>query len=128
MRHVYRILSIYRKMTLQHKIAHINETEKAILDSFAKTVQGTIQPLEIILFGSKVRGDYTENSDIDILVIIKEYNKKSIDTIYTLVASILVEHSIYLSVKVWDNNNYLRIKELNTPFIQGILKEGIRLA
>lgn len=112
----------------QEKIKHINKTEKAIIDSFVNALQDTIRPLEIILFGSKARGDYTENSDIDILVILKEYSKTSIDYIYGLVAKILIEHSIYLSVKVWDYNNYLRIKKLNTPFILKILKEGIRLA
>ena len=115
-------------MLKQHKIKHINKTEETIIDSFVNALQDTIGPLEIILFGSKARGDYTENSDIDILVILKEYNKTSIDYIYTLVAKVLVEHSVYISVKVWDDNNYQRIKKLNTPFIQKILKEGIRLA
>lgn len=47
-------------MLRQDKIKHINKTEKVIIDSFVNALQDTIKPLEIIPFGSKARGDYTE--------------------------------------------------------------------
>ena len=94
---------------------------------FVNVLKAGMDPIEIILFGSKARGDYTENSDIDVLVILNEYNQTNIDQIYSLVAKILVEYSVYISVKVWDYDNYLKMKGLNTPFILNMSKEGIHL-
>jgi predicted nucleotidyltransferase len=42
-----------------------------IIDQIIALVTSKTSPERIVLFGSYARGDYTKNSDIDILIIIK---------------------------------------------------------
>ncbi|GHV81255.1 hypothetical protein AGMMS49944_30460 [Spirochaetia bacterium] len=41
------------------------------IDQIVNTIVSTVAPDKIILFGSYARGDYRENSDIDILILKK---------------------------------------------------------
>ena len=77
---------------------------------------------KIILYGSVVREEDTEDSDIDILVITD--NRKEIeDRVYSQVANILLEMEGYVSAKILTNDDYNRVK--HTHFISTIEKEGI---
>jgi predicted nucleotidyltransferase len=77
---------------------------------------------KIILYGSVVRGDDTEDSDIDILIITDD-KKKIEDKVYYQVADMLLEMEEYVSAKILTNNDYKRVK--NTHFISTVEKEGI---
>jgi len=43
-----------------------------ILEQIVTFITSKISPEKIILFGSYARGDYTKNSDIDILILIRD--------------------------------------------------------
>ena len=47
------------------------EQELSVLDKIIALVTSKTSPERIVLFGSYARGDNTKNSDIDILIIIK---------------------------------------------------------
>ena len=42
-----------------------------IIDQIVKLVTSRVSPERIVLFGSWARGDNNENSDIDILIVVK---------------------------------------------------------
>jgi predicted nucleotidyltransferase len=57
----------------------MTNTEKASRDSLRRFVPGIVdeivehsQPVRVVLFGSVARGEETEDSDLDFLVILKE--------------------------------------------------------
>ena len=41
----------------------------ALIDRMARTIVDEVDPERVILFGSRARGDATENSDVDFLVV-----------------------------------------------------------
>ena len=45
-----------------------------IARQYANTLRSKYNPERIILFGSYVKGTYNEDSDIDIAVVLKDYN------------------------------------------------------
>ena len=54
---------------------------------------------KIILFGSVARGDYNKDSDIDVLVVVKEDPFKMQRMISEIVINILLNKEEYISAK-----------------------------
>ena len=83
----------------------------------------------VILYGSYARGDYDEESDIDIMIIadistseIPKFNRKLTD--YSV--DVDLENDVVLSITIQDKSTYDRYK--NTyPFFKNIEKEGVDL-
>ena len=76
----------------------------------------------IILFGSVARGDDTEDSDIDILVISNE-GKSFKSEINGLAVDFILEKDELISVHMMDEKHFNETK--NYSFLQNVLKEGI---
>ena len=83
----------------------------------------------VILYGSYARGDYDEESDIDIMIIadistseMPKFNKELTD--YSV--DVDLENDVVLSITIQDKSTYDRYK--NTyPFFRNIEKEGVDL-
>ena len=81
----------------------------------------------IILFGSVARGEAREDSDIDILVVIKERNIEDMKEIHGIAFEVSMEHSQSISPKIYAVNEILNRMEIGAPFIKEVLKEGVSL-
>ena len=77
---------------------------------------------KIILFGSVARGEDSEDSDIDILIITNDKSKIA-DEVYFKVGEIILELGEYLSVKIMRKDNYEKVKD--SYILSTIEKEGI---
>jgi len=75
----------------------------------------------VYLFGSYVRGDYTDESDVDVLII----GDLSIDDVLDEVFSILMKYGVLLNVIIEKPEEFERWKE--TSFHRTVLSEGIRV-
>ncbi len=85
---------------------------------------------KIILYGSRARGDFNKDSDIDLIVLVDikdnktmvEYRKKM-----NLLASRLgLEHDIMISISVKQVDLFELQKE-HLPFYKNVINEGIQL-
>ncbi|GAB1433059.1 hypothetical protein MASR2M29_16840 [Spirochaetota bacterium] len=89
-----------------------------ILKDFAKLVRSEFSTSDIILYGSYARGNYDENSDIDIAVIVD-----SISADYLDLSSRLYELAWKIDNRI---EPVLIIKsESRSGFLESILKYGI---
>ena len=98
-------------------------TKMEIAKNFAKTIKSDKIKL-MILFGSVARGDYTSDSDIDILVV-SDYRKDIWPKISTIIADTVLKHGELLSIHVISENNFNETKDYS--FLTNVLKEGITL-
>jgi len=80
---------------------------------------------KIILFGSVARGEDTEESDVDILIVTKNVNDdlKIEDDIYSKVMDILLETMIRISIKMRPIKHYESHKDF--PFYSNIEEDGV---
>lgn len=96
----------------------------AFLSDLQKEEEETLLE-RLILFGSKARGESRQDSDVDLLAILRE--RKNEGRIYEEVARILSQHDVYLSVKALSQQEFKKLTELKTPFMKNIQKEGVVL-
>lgn len=106
-------------------------TLKNILDdvcSYAKSELGTALN-SVILYGSYARGDYDEESDIDVMII-ADVPADKINSLSKLFSDysldIDLKYDIVLSLVLQDRATFDRYKS-SYPFFKNIQKEGVAL-
>ncbi|MBI5379946.1 MAG: nucleotidyltransferase domain-containing protein [Nitrospirae bacterium] len=82
---------------------------------------------EIYLFGSRCRDDWSPDSDYDILLVVSRKERKFIGRLYDAVMDVLLETGRLISLKVFTVSEFQRLKAIPTPFIQNVIREGVRL-
>ena len=108
------------QIKLEEIILKIVEAAKAILDHKLD---------RIILYGSYARGDYTEESDIDIIVIANIPADESWKTrmkISKLTGWLDLEYDVLVSLHVTDCATFYKFANV-LPFYINVLNEGVEL-
>lgn len=107
----------------------ISKKDQEALKEFKRALKENLQEnlLEVILFGSKARGDDREDSDIDVLVITAEDDWRLCDIACEIATDILLDGLILISPKVIGKKQYDHLCRLGTPFIKNVIREGIKL-
>ena len=102
-------------MVLKNKI-------EIITTQFKQLVEQKYNVLEMKLFGSSARGNFSKNSDIDIMVKLPIVNRDIEEDLFNIAYDLELEHDclidvIVLSEKIGDN----------IPLYQNIGKEGVAI-
>ena len=82
---------------------------------------------KIILYGSYARGDYRDESDIDIMVLVKcneEEVKKSRSKWIRASSELGIEYDIYISIKVISVDYFNKWKKA-MPLFKNVVQEGV---
>ncbi|ABO49069.1 DNA polymerase, beta domain protein region [Desulforamulus reducens MI-1] len=99
------------------------------IQEFSDRVKSQLQDnlIEIRLYGSTARGMYTPDSDIDILVVVKDKSNKVWHAIHDIAFDVGFERDLLLSVIVdsEEEQRYPLFQE--TLFYKNLQKEGIVL-
>ena len=112
------------------KVVELLDTHNIIL-SFSRQIKDILKDKlsKVILYGSYARGDYKENSDIDIMVLttltdaeIEEEEKK----IFDLAFDFMMEYGVDISVII-KNERHFNYWLGTLPFYNNIEKEGVVL-
>ena len=96
---------------------YFQEEIKRITDQLIENYQ----PQKIILFGSALRGDFNENSDIDMLVV-KNTTGRRVDRIKELLFS--VDYNLPFEPLVYTPQEIEERKNLRDGFILEVLDKG----
>ena len=110
------------KSDLQIILSEISEAAKSVFGEHLDSV---------ILYGSYARGDYTPDSDIDIMILVKGIAKEELwkykKPIISKESELGLKYDLLISAYVKDLetfNEYLDV----LPFYQNVMKEGIKVA
>ena len=83
------------------------------------------EPLDLILFGSQARNEATEESDLDVLVVVPKLEKKVLDLIIEAAWEVGFDAGTIISVIPATFEEMKRLS--GSPFFRAVKKEGIRL-
>jgi len=103
--------------------------ENRIINIFKNKIEEKFpeEKIKILVFGSKARGEASEDSDIDIIVITKSDDRNLTREIRFIGYELEIEFNIILSIQVLSEDyiNYLRA--LPTQFIQNVDRDAIAI-
>lgn len=101
----------------------INQAIREFIDLLKQNYKDVIQ--EVILFGSFARGEYDEESDVDILIVIKNGDRQLQDEISMSSFDLIMKNDVILSPLVMDKETYRWHKRYRDPLYNNIKKDGI---
>ncbi len=106
----------------------LKDFERQALRKLKEKIKERFAEAKIILYGSKVRGDFDEESDIDILVLIDEdVNNQIEEEILKIVYEIELEYGVVFG-KIIESKSFWNSELAKAmPLHQNIDKEGIPL-
>ena len=104
------------------------EESRAVLElKDALTISLGDNLVRLVLFGSRARGDYDNESDIDIAIIVRGLSRKLKNQILNKVAEIEVKYLIPISTIVFSEQEFNRLKKRERRIAIDIEREGMPL-
>lgn len=100
-----------------------------LVERFLKKVGPTRQKIQAVyLFGSRARGTERPDSDYDLLLVVREdFSLSEKDALYDQVMDILLDTGRLVSLKIFKERQFQRLRNLHTPFLDRVLKEGVKV-
>lgn len=108
---------------------HLSGTEEQALTSFVRQVLDELGPeiADLRIFGSKARGDAGPESDLDVLVLVRDPAYALKHRILWIAADVSLEYSVLLSPRIIPPTAWNEMAEANTLFYRTIRAESIPL-
>ena len=79
----------------------------------------------LVAFGSRIRGDFHGDSDLDILVLVRDITAK--DEIIAFLYRIETEYDVPLSPVIYTVTEYETNRRMGSRFVENVEKEGMVL-
>lgn len=108
-------------------LKHLSEQDSAAVTRFSGYLREALgrNLEEIRLFGSKARGDDFFDSDIDLLVIVKQRNAKVDDQVLNIAFEVSLDLDVLISPVVFSHDEYYAPLVSYTLFFENTQREGI---
>jgi len=102
---------------------------QSLLQDLKRRVETVLEDTEaeIVLYGSRARGDFDQDSDIDVAVIVTVLTREKKDQIFEMVAEVEFDHSRAISVLVFSKSEFDRLYQRERRIALDIRGEGIVL-
>jgi predicted nucleotidyltransferase len=114
----------------RNSLKHLTENEKAALRELVERLQERYGPnlVTVKLFGSKARGDFGMDSDVDVLVVVQTADDWGAQReISGIGFEIDLKYNVLLSRLVMARERYNQHRRYRSPLYKNIAKEGVTL-
>lgn len=107
-------------------------TEKD-MKNILRELKGSLKELmgdnlvKMILYGSRARGDYDNESDTDIAIIVRELSRQLKNRILDIVADAEIKYLSTISILIFTEENFSFLKKRERRIVMDIEKDGIPL-
>jgi predicted nucleotidyltransferase len=107
-------------------IMNKKQIEKAIQSLKERLVELHGDDVELRIFGSVARGDYHENSDIDILVVLPSHVSNAIEEqVFDLAYDIELEYGVIIGTIVYSKEFWSSEQAASMPLYKNIQRESL---
>ena len=105
----------------------LDEKEMEAVRLFASKVRGLLGDNLIVLklFGSKARGDFGAESDIDILLVVREKDWDLYYKVCSIATDLALEFGAEISPTIITEKEFGKNRDHNTAFYESVEKEGL---
>ena len=93
-----------------------------VVRQFRQKIENKYNILDMKLFGSSARGDFSKNSDVDIMIKLPFVNRSIEEDLFDMAYDLELEHDCLIDVIVLPENF-----EVSIPIYQNIEKEGVSI-
>jgi predicted nucleotidyltransferase len=106
---------------------YLNPTEQMAVAEFAQSVKVAFgdSVRQLLVYGSKARGKFHKESDIDILVLLKQDDYQVRNQISDMAFDLLLKYGVLISPRVINNVEYEKLRRWQTAFIKNVDKDGV---
>lgn len=106
----------------------MNSRQRNLLPRIKAVIEHVAPGTEIILYGSMARGEETENSDIDLLIVVDrpQMTRREKDTLTEPLIDLELETGISIGTIVRTRSEW-EMPPVVTQFIINVKNEGVRL-
>ena len=98
-------------------------TNEDIIKTLGKDLKSVPGVDSIRIFGSRARGDYSEDSDLDILVITKTDEQETLQTVRDVIWKISLQSGIFISPLILTKEQVEKTPLRSSSIIKNIQKE-----
>ena len=111
------------------KYENLTEKEAEALDLLVNNLKNDLkdQLLQVQFFGSKCRGNFDQDSDIDVLLVVKKRTEEILEKIAEFHLDVDLKYDPNISLIIFSEYEYKKNKSLKSPFIDNVISEGVSL-
>lgn len=102
----------------------LKENEEAALMALKEELYKRFNIVSMRVFGSKVRGEDTPESDIDVMIELQSYNSRVKSQIYDIIFNINLEHNTFISTTIFARKEIEDGPMSESPIYKTIMREG----
>jgi len=110
-------------------LKYLADHEQAALKEFLTKLreQHGSEVVLVSLFGSKVRGDFDEESDIDVLLVVEDRTSQLWEDIVEIETDLMLKYDTVISSLIMGRENYEWHRRYRAPLYRNIERDGIDL-
>jgi predicted nucleotidyltransferase len=103
----------------------MTKRDRLALKEFAARVKARYLEARIWAFGSRVRGDARQDSDLDICVVVPELDRTAWEEISDIAWEVGFENDLLITTVKFDRDAFEHGVPSESPLVQAILREGV---
>jgi len=111
------------------RLRYLTPKEKLALREYLQRLRQEYgrEVLSVKLYGSKVRGDHHEDSDLDLLLRVGQDNRQAYAKMYLIASDIELKYDLILGMMLVGPTHYNLMRRLGEPLYQNVQREGVEL-
>ena len=114
---------------MSQTLTHLKKHEKKAIDDFLSRLLriANVQTDDVWLFGSKSRGDFDNDSDIDLLLILEKLDWKRKERIRMTDSRVSLEYDVLLNTHILSRERWEELTRHRATLWREIQRDGISL-
>jgi predicted nucleotidyltransferase len=111
------------------KLRSLSYAEQQVLERFKAVLKPLLADnlISLRLFGSRARGEGTEESDLDVLIMLREKNRALCRRIVAEALEIDLAYDTNLAPTILSVEEFQQNRDYHTPFYRNVEREGVSL-